>query len=328
MLPNAQLIELGLTFGLIISVNWNSFARFLSSQKRLDNLTLSSILPLVIPDEVTFQPLQCQLRFLNLLGLLQGHDPKKEEFIKMLAPSVTNLSISYSNVTTKLMGKILENFKSLDFLLLERVRVIDEEESNDNKSQNSINLKTLTLETMAFDNNSAFVQFLSLFNSIKLLYLHEFRDQTNAITSDNVRTVTSAMQNVTSIAVDGPIGIFRDASFTNLRSLIWSEFDATEDMNWIDFVKNNPNLKLVTLEVTNNRLDCKALLKSASLRKSMGFAITGDFKLTKQRLRIFMTKNVTIYLKKSALMMSGEEFDEIVGDRKKFFRLSDTGIDM
>jgi hypothetical protein len=327
MLPDAQLIELTLTFGLINSVNWNPFARFLSSQKRLDSLTLSSILPFDIPDGVTFQPLQCQLRSLYLHGLLQGHDPKIENFIKILAPSVTKLVISYSNVTAKLVGKILENFKSLELLLLDYIRVIDEIGNNENVE---IKLKALSLKTIDFDNNAAFLQFFSVFNSINLLCFYEFKhsNSTDVITSDDVRAATIAMQNVTSIAVDGPIGIFRDASFTNLQSFLWKKFDAIEDMNWIDFVENNSNLKLVTLEVTNDRLDCKALLKSASLRKSMGFAITGDFKLTKQRLKIFMRKNVSVGFNKSSLMMTEKEFDEIVGDRKHLFFCPETNIGM
>jgi hypothetical protein len=325
MLPDAQLIELSLTFGLIKSVNWNSFARFLSSQKRLDKLTLSSIFPFDIPDGVTFQPLQCQLRFLRLHGILEAHDRKKEEFLRMLAPTVTNLTIRNSNITARYMKNILQNFKSLDLLLLDDVRILDGEVSDQNIESS---LKTLTFSTIALGNNASFVQFFSLFKSINNLSLHEFANPTIAVTSDDVKTATSAMQNVKILFVTGSIGIFRDASFTNLQCLVWKNFDDTEDMNWIDFVKNNSNLKLVLLEVTNDRLDCKALMESASLGKFMCLAISGDFKLTKQRLRIFMTKDVTVRFNKSSLMMTEEEFDEIVGDRKHLFFCSETGLDM
>jgi hypothetical protein len=340
MLPNAQLTELNLAFGVFENngnmregvdnnANWKSFARFLSSQTRLTKLTLSSVLPLVIPDEVTFKPLKCQILNLTLSGIFQGSDKKKEELIKVLAPSVTHLEFKNAVVTMELMQNILRNFKSLEYLLLDYVRVLDGEESN---QKIDTNVKTLIVKTMNF-NYKSFVEFFSMFKSTNFLDLSEFisvdfhnndrnkfKFSTFRISLQDVKTVSSNMHNVTLLTFSGPIRIFRHASFENLETLKWGHFDETKDINWTEFIMNNPKLTTIYLEVTNDRLDCEALMKSA--RDNMRFIIFGEFEVTKERLRLFMTKDVKLQIDKSALMMTDQEFDDIVGDRKTSVKFS------
>lgn len=268
-----------------------------------------------IPDEVELLPLVCQIQELTIIGYWEGmSDDKLQNFVKLFSSSVLHLNIGINLLHESMLPTILDNFKALKSLVLNRI-TLPSQEFYEEQQTKFASLEYLHIHSGIFENSTKLAGFFSLFPSIKQLRISCCKFD-ESITAEDIRNVTQRLVTVNTLCLDETFGQMQHAAFKNLEGIHLMSYDAAEKIDWKEIAVNNPTLSFFSIDISNNenQLDLEALTQCSS--KEFNLEFKGEFKMTVERLKTIMANaalQMRLKIRKSSLEMSEETFKEILG---------------
>jgi hypothetical protein len=233
-----------------------------------------------------------------------------------MAPAIVRMLIeSEPSMRFNLHQLILQSFKPFGEVELRCLGLPDSVLLNQ-VTPNKI-VKSLVLHDIWFEDDAQLIAFFSIFPTISKLHLSSV-DFSLDINDFSFQKIIEDLKNLQHLTVSNPsyeLGIFRSESLTTLKL---KSLDASNPLIWNEFVDNNPKLQALDIGIGCNGRLFEFNLLLAAARDGMKLTIRGDFKLTISRLRSFKehsSKGIALKVPKSSLMVSMEEFAEIMGDQ-------------